>query len=228
MKIKDTLLCEQPREKMASLGVRSLSNSELLAIILGSGTQGANVVEVCNDLLNCSGGTLAGLSAMTVESLSSVKGVGRIKALKVGATIELGRRFCSEQSPQTEAIIGPKIVYDIMLPIMKGLDKEEFWIMYLNAKNKVVKKEKLSTGGQSSTVIDVKILSRRALETRSSGIVMVHNHPSGDPTPSKADIKQTESVHNALKTFDICLLDHVIIGNGRFFSFAEEKTFEEE
>lgn len=227
MKIKDTLLCEQPREKMASLGAGSLSNAELLAIILGNGTRGINVVEVCRGILSNSGGSLSSLSAMTGDSLSSVKGIGWIKAQKIAAAFELGRRFCAEIGPVPLTINGPRSIYDLMMPLLKGLDKEEFWSVFLNARNRVIQKEKMSVGGTNSTVIDVKILTRRALETKASSVVMVHNHPSGDPWPSPADAKETAAVHKALKTFEIDLLDHVIVGHGRYYSFAEEKSFAE-
>lgn len=223
--MKDLCEDERPREKMLAKGAESLSNAELLAILLVTGLKDRNALDIAQDLLASCGGRLSTAAAMSVEELCNTKGIKINKAIGIKAALELGRRFLSEKaSGSIRQIRTPANVYELMRPLMKGLLHEECWAVFLNRNNKIISKERMSSGGMSSTVLDNRIIIRKALEKRATGIIIVHNHPSGDPTPGKEDIRCTEMLKNAAEQFDISLVDHVVICDGRFFSFADEMT----
>jgi DNA repair protein RadC len=186
MKIKEMCSEERPREKMLSKGPEALSNAELLAILLGSGTKDMNAVEVAQTLLSKAGGSMLNLARMSVEKLCEISGIGQKKAVSIKAAMELGKKFALEKPDQElKSIISSEMAYEIMLPTMIGLDHEECWVMYLNRANYLIKKEKASSGGLTATVIDTKEVVRKALEAQASGIILFHNHPSGNPRPGK-------------------------------------------
>lgn len=227
MKIAELGIEERPREKMLAKGPAALSSAELIAVIIGSGSGGLNAVEVGQELLRSADWRLSLIAARSPEALSKQIGVGKAYALKISAAFELGRRFLEEGSgaPQIH-IRTPRQVYNLMLPTFKGLDHEEFWIVCLNSRCRVTGKVCLTKGGEERTTVDLKQISRLAIEKKASNVVIVHNHPTGDPTPSKMDISETAAIRNALEAVDIGLLDHVIISDTRYFSFNEDTTFE--
>lgn len=225
MRIKDLCPEERPREKMRLRGAKALSNAELLAILLGSGTGGKNVMELSQELMVCAGGKLTLLGAMPLERLIGLKGMGEVRAITVAAALELGRR-CFEESAIADkrSVTSPEMVFRLMLPQLKNLDHEECWALFLNKANFVLGKEMITSGSLESTLVDSGKILRRAIEKQSAYVVLVHNHPSGSPLPGAADVRQTEAVKKALASVEISLMDHVIVAEDSFFSFSEERT----
>ena len=224
MKMKDYVLGEKPREKLRLRGAKSLSNAELLAILLGSGTGGKNVLEVSQELMVSAGGRLTLLGAMPLEQLMQQKGVGEVRAIGIAAALELGRRCFEEMSMvDKRAVTSPELVYRVMIPVMKHLDHEESWALYLNRNNYLIGKEMITVGRMETTLIDTRRIVRKAIEKQCSQVVLVHNHPSGQALPSQADIRQTDILRKALAAVEIGLLDHIIVCEDSFFSFSEEK-----
>jgi len=221
MKIKELGLDERPREKMIGKGSASLSNAELVAILLRTGCGQENAIDLARKLLTESGGDLIGLAKMSVDRMCAISGIGAGKAVTVAAAMELGKRYY-QQEPKMEKIpiTGAEMVYRIMYPIMKDLEHEECWAIFLNRANFVICKEMLSCGGLTSTIIDTKIIVKKAIEKQASGIILVHNHPSGNPRPGKADVAATEKLKKAFEPFEISLVDHIIISDRIYFSFA--------
>ena len=224
MKMKDYVLGEKPREKLRLRGAKSLSNAELLAILLGSGTGGKNVLEVSQELMVSAGGRLTLLGAMPLEQLMQQKGVGEVRAIGIAAALELGRRCFEEMSMvDKRAVTSPELGYRVMIPVMKHLDHEESWALYLNRNNYLIGKEMITVGRMETTLIDTRRIVRKAIEKQCSQVVLVHNHPSGQALPSQADIRQTDILRKALAAVEIGLLDHIIVCEDSFFSFSEEK-----
>ena len=228
MRLKDLCLDDRPREKMLEKGPGSLSNAELLAIMIRTGTGKMNAVEVARTLMMTAEGRLNGIADMPVEKLCSVSGIGPGKAVTIAAAFELGRR-CAQEAVVSEkiSISSPRTVFRMMLPLLRGLDHEECWTIFLNRANYVLGKERMSVGGLESTVIDVKTILRRALDRKASGVILVHNHPSGNPLPGQADIRQTGILKKALQACEISLIDHVVIAEDSWYSFADEQMVSE-
>lgn len=223
MKLKELCADERPREKMLDKGASSLSNAELLAIMLRTGTGRNNVLELAQTLLRRVDGRLDDLAAMSVEVLCETTGVGPSKAVTLAAAFELGRRWFSEEGvAKRSKVSSPEDVFRMMYPLLKGLEYEECWAVYLNNANQCLGKDRLSTGGVDSTVLDSKILIRRACEKKATGVILVHNHPSGSAMPSVADINRTKSIRSALKACEMSLVDHVVIGSRNYYSFSDE------
>lgn len=214
---------EMPRERLLEKGAAALSNVELLAILLRTGRDGKNVIDMARELLQSGDGLLGGVAQMSVESLCRVSGIGPGKAVTLAAAFELGRRAASEKADDGCQLSSPARVFSLMLPVMKNLDHEECWALLLNKANRLICREKISSGGMESTVIDSKSVIRKAIEKKASGVILVHNHPSGNALPSQADINQTRVLDKALKTCELSLLDHVIIGQNGYYSFADEE-----
>ena len=228
MRMKDLCLDDRPREKMLEKGPGALSNAELLAIMIRTGTGKMNVVDVARTLLASAEGRLNALADMPMERLCSVNGIGRSKAVAVAAAFELGRRCMIELAvPDKVAVSSPKVVFRMMLPLLRGLDHEECWVIFLNRANYVLGKEKMSVGGLESTVVDVKAILRRALERKATGVILVHNHPSGSAMPGQADIRQTAILKKALQTCEVQLIDHVVVAEDSWYSFADEQLVAE-
>ncbi len=207
---------------MLSKGVGALSNAELIAIMIRSGSGGKNALELSQEVLRHSGGSLEGLRSMSCRSLCRIGGIGEGKALSILASLELGRRAFSERNAEgCRNLSTPEAVYSLMLPAMKGLDHEECWVLFLGRGNKLIDKELMSRGGDASTTFDIKRIVRKVLDSGASSVIMVHNHPSGDPMPGKADILCTELLRKALVTFDVTLTDHVIVCDSGYFSFCD-------
>ena len=219
MKIKELSEGERPRERMMENGPEVLSTGELLAILLRSGTKGESAVDLAQRLLAFAGGSLVQLSQMPL---------GGTKVLPVIAALELGRRFMAEESRLDRIpVVAPSQVYRLMKPVMKGLETEECWVIYLNSAKYVISRECVSSGGLSSTIMDVKRIASSALEKKAQSVVLVHNHPSGNPRPGQEDIRQTQLLHDALAPLQIGLLDHVVFSDGRYYSFADEMVYTE-
>lgn len=223
MRLKEMCADEMPRERLLEKGAAALSNVELLAILLRTGRDGKNVIEMAREVLRSGDGLLGGVAQMSVESLCRVSGIGPGKAVTLAAAFELGRRAASEKADDGCQLSSPARVFSLMLPVMKNLDHEECWALLLNKANRLICREKMSSGGMESTVIDSKSVIRKAIEKKASGVILVHNHPSGNALPSQADINQTRVLDKALKTCELSLLDHVIIGQNGYYSFADEE-----
>lgn len=224
MKIKELCIDERPREKMMAKGAGSLSNAELLAIMLRTGTGRMNVIDVAHELLKAGNGKLNGIASMPVEKLCEINGIGPGKAVTVAAAFELGRRFAGEAIVDSRTpVSSPRTVFRMMIPHLKGLDHEECWILYLNRANYLIAKECISSGGLDSTTLDSRVIARKTIEKKASGVIVVHNHPSGSAMPGNADIQATRQLERALKTCDISLLDHVVIAEDSYYSFADEE-----
>lgn len=224
MKLKELCKDEMPREKMVAKGAEALTDIELLALLLRIGRDGMNVLDLSRELLRSAGGKLGPLSRMTLEDLCRIKGIGRSKAVSIAAAFELGRRAAVEDGFRSRAAMtSPKSVFRLMYPVVKSIEHEECWALLLNKSNRLISKELLSRGGHDSTIIDNRMVIRKALEKKATAVILVHNHPSGVPTPSAEDIRQTQALTKALRTCDLHLLDHVVIGDNAYYSFADEE-----
>ena len=227
MKMKELCNDERPREKLLEKGPQALSNAELIAIMLRTGTGKMNAIDLGRELLKSGGGTLNSVAAMPLERLCALDGIGPGKAATVVAAFELGRRAFSEDAlGRMQTVSDPKTVYQLMIPHMKGLDHEECWVLFLNRANVLLGKEMMSKGGLEATVMDCKMIARRALERKASSVILVHNHPSGSAMPGTADVNQTGILKKALSTCDICLTDHVVISDKGYYSFADEQLID--
>lgn len=226
MKLKELNIEERPRERLIAKGSSALGNAELLAILLRTGSGNKNVLEMSHELL-AAAGSLTELSAMSIDKMQAIGGIGKNKAVTVTAAFELGRRFAAEGSRSPcRAITNASQIFSIMFPVLKGIDHEECWILYLNRANHILYKEKVSIGGLSSTTIDTNSILRKAIEKKADGIILVHNHPSGNPQPGKADVVETERLKKAAETFSISMLDHVIISDSGYYSFADQMIYD--
>lgn len=224
MRLKEMCADEMPREKLMTKGPEALSNVELLAILLRTGRGGANVIDVAREILQGAEERLSNLSLMNISHLCRINGVGPSKAVALAAAFELGRRVSMELTTAAKLVLStPQAVFRLMLPILRDLDHEECWALYLNKSNRLLAKERLTIGGMDSTVIDNRVILRKALDNQATGLILVHNHPSGNALPSNADIDQTRSLNKALKTCGISLIDHVVIARDGYYSFADER-----
>ena len=214
---------DRPREKLMLKGRSALSDAELIAILLGSGSRNESAVALSQRILASTDNNLNVLGKQTIESLMKFKGIGEAKAITIVAAMELARRRKSEETKELKAILSPRHIYMIMQPIIGELFHEEFWIICLNNANKMTYKTQLSKGGITGTVVDIRMLFKIAIEQNAVSIVLVHNHPSGNLTPSTLDIELTEKVKIAAKLLDIRLFDHVIIGENDYYSFASNE-----
>ncbi|CAN5310769.1 DNA repair protein RadC [soil metagenome] len=213
---------DRPREKLMGKGRHVLTEAELIAILIGSGSRDETAVELSRRILASVGNNLNDLGKLSINELIKFKGIGEAKAISVMAALELGRRRKESEVQKKDKIITSKDVYDIMHPVLIDLPHEEFWLLILNRANLVLKKELISRGGVSGTVVDTKIIFKAAIESYASSIIICHNHPSGNLKPSEADIRITKNIKDAGKLMDIPLLDHLIVTENGFYSFADE------
>ncbi len=224
--MKDICATERPREKMLGKGAAALSEAELLAVLLRSGTRETGVVDLANQLLSLAEGSLVKLFSMRYADLKAVSGIGPEKACSIMAACELGRRFLEEEARVSKTpLTTARRVFELMIPSMKGMGHEEFWVLFLNKNNRLLGKECLSSGGMDSTVIDNRMVMKACVQKGACSIILAHNHPSGDPKPSHEDIKRTEALRKACSAFGVGLLDHVIVSDGCFWSFADERLY---
>ncbi|MBK9255669.1 MAG: DNA repair protein RadC [Saprospiraceae bacterium] len=214
---------DRPREKMLQKGRQSLSDSELLAILIGSGTPGESAVDLCKKILRDYNNNLHELGKADIATLiKRYKGIGEAKAITLLAALELGRRRQDTDPADKPQIKASSDAYKILAAILNDLPHEEFWVLLLNKANKVIHKQPISSGGIAQTVVESSIIIRLALEHYATGIILSHNHPSGAIKPSNADINVTQKLKNAAALFDITIFDHIIIGEKAYFSFADE------
>ena len=216
---------DRPREKFLLKGKSTLSDSELLAILIGSGSRNESAVQLCQRILASSENNLNTLGKMSVSQLMQFKGIGEAKAISIAAALELGRRRRAEDAIELKKITSSKAVFDIMQPIIGELPHEEFWVLYLNNSNKVIYKAQLSKGGITGTVVDIRIIFKMAFEQNATGLILSHNHPSGKLIASEADLKITKRVKEAGQTLEIQVLDHLIITEKGYLSFQDEGIF---
>ncbi len=213
---------DRPREKMILKGKSALTDAELVAILIGSGTRSESAVTLCRKILSNAGNDLNVLGKMSVSQLMKFRGIGQAKALSIAAALELGRRRRASEAPEPKKITSSRSVFELMHPLLGDLPHEEFWILYLNNSNRVLNKAQLSKGGITGTVVDIRIAFRGALELNATGIILVHNHPSGTLQASDADRQITKKIRAAGENLDIKVLDHVIVTERGYMSFADE------
>ena len=213
---------DQPREKLRDKGPQSLSNAELLAILIGSGTPGTSAVELMQDVLKDCKNNLNTLGKMTIRDLCTYKGIGEAKAITILAACELGKRRQME-SPEERPDLGTATrIYNHMRPVMQDLDVEEFWALLLNQHYRLIKKVRISRGGITETPVDVRIVIKEAVLANCTILAVCHNHPSGNLSPSPVDKELTKSIKRACELINIYFLDHVIITDGQYYSFKEQ------
>ncbi len=222
LNIKDWNPEDRPREKLLLKGTSALSDAELIAILIGSGTANLSAVEVSKKILQQGNNNLNQLAKLSVKDLMKTKGIGEAKAITIVAALELGRRRKEVDQEEKPKIGVSKDAYDQLKGDLIDLPHEEFWVLLLNRANRVLKKKKISEGGVSGTVADPKIIYKMALEELASGVVVAHNHPSGNLTPSQSDIDLTKRLKEAGRFLEIQLLDHLIIAGTKYYSFADE------
>lgn len=213
---------DRPREKLMLKGKTALSDAELIAILIGSGSRNETAVDLGKRILASANNNLNTLGKIPIVQLMHFKGIGEAKAIAIAAAMELGRRRRVEEVQELSKITSSQSIFEIMQPIIGELPHEEFWIIYLNNSNKVILKSQLSKGGITGTLVDVRLVFKTALECGATGIVLCHNHPSGTLVASDADRQITRKLRSAGENLDIKILDHVIVTETSWFSFADE------
>jgi len=213
---------DRPREKILLKGRASLSDAELLAILISTGTREESAVDLAKKVLMLASNNINELAKFSVNDLQKVKGIGKAKALTIIAALELGRRKKSEMVFERKQVLTSKDIFDFFSPILSDYQHEEFWILLLNRSNKIIGSKKVSEGGVSGTVADPRIIFKYAVEELASSIALCHNHPSGNVKPSEEDMKLTQKLKNAGAFFDIHVIDHLIIGDRKYYSFNDE------
>ena len=221
--IKNWSQDDQPREKLRDKGKTVLSDAELVAILIGTGNKEESAVDLCKRILSSVDNNLNALGKLSIKQLMDFKGIGEAKAITIAAALELGRRRRIEDIAELTKITSSRTVYKIMQPILGELPHEEFWILYLNNSNKILHKSQLSKGGITGTLVDVRLVLKNALEVGATSLVLCHNHPSGTLKPSKADKDITQKLKFAAQSLDIKVLDHLIITEKAYFSFADQE-----
>lgn len=220
--IKNWSITDRPREKLLATGKQILSDAELIAILIGSGSRDESAVQLSKRILASVDNNLNKLGRLSVGQLIKFKGIGEAKAISIVACLELGRRRRGEDIPEIKKIKSSKHVFELMQPKIGELEHEEFWILYVNNSNSVIKTLQLSKGGITGTLVDVRLALKQALELNATAMILAHNHPSGGLKPSNADKEITNKIKNAGAGMDIKLLDHLIVTEKSYFSFADE------
>lgn len=213
---------DRPREKMLAKGKEALSNAELIAILIGSGNSKETAVDLSKRILHDNKDNLIELSRLTINDLMKYNGIGEAKAVTIAAALELGRRRRFSEALEKPSIKNSQVAYECFYAHLSDLNHEQFWIMLLNNANKVIRLEKIGVGGMTGTTADPKKIFKCALENNSASIMLCHNHPSGNIFPSNADKQITNNLVKAGQFLEIKILDHIIIGNDNYFSFADE------
>ena len=222
MSIKSLAEDDRPREKFLLKGKAAVSDSELLAIIMGSGNREESAVELARRILTSVGNNWHRLSQLSIKDLTKFKGVGEAKAISIATALEIGNRKSQQQVLERQQISSSKDVFEVLQPHLSDLSTEEFWAIYLNHQNKILYKACLFRGGIASSIADVRVIFKIALEHFSTRLVVAHNHPAGSLKPSQQDIGITTKIKEAGKLLEIELLDHIIIAQNKYFSFKEE------
>ncbi len=213
---------DRPREKLLLKGKSALSEAELVAILIGTGNSTQTAVELSQSILSHCENSLHKIAKLTVKDLQKFKGIGEAKAITIVAALELGRRRKQSEAPKKTIVKTSKDAYDLLIGDLLDLSVEEFWLILLKRNHEVIKKEMVSKGGVSGTVVDSKVIYKKALEESASAIIIAHNHPSGNLKPSREDISLTQKISAAGKTLDISLLDHLIVTDTGYLSFADQ------
>ncbi|WP_295841959.1 DNA repair protein RadC [uncultured Apibacter sp.] len=222
MNIKSLAEEERPREKLLLKGKQSLSDAELLAIILGSGSKQESSIILAQRILSSVNNNWNELAKLSIRDLCKFNGVGKVKAIEIVTSLEIGRRKSLQQALKKETISSAKDAFNILQPIIGDLLIEEFWVIYLSRSNKIVSKEKISQGGITGTMVDNRIIFKHALELNAVSLIISHNHPSGNIQPSNSDIQITQEIKKAGSLLNITLMDHLIVTQTSYFSFADE------
>ncbi len=218
---------DRPREKLLAKGIQSLSDAELIAILIGSGSRNESAVELSKRILASVKNNLNQLGKLSISDLQNFKGIGEAKAISIVAAMELGKRRKVSDVLEREKIGSSKDAFELFTPILGDLPHEEFWVLFLDRANKIIDKQRTSQGGVSGTVIDIRMILKQAIEKLASGIILCHNHPSGNPQPSKSDIDITRKLKEAAGFMDINVLDHIIVTDGEYFSFVDESLMKD-
>lgn len=213
---------DRPREKMMQKGAEALSDAELLAILIGSGNTEESAVTLMQRVLAAAGNDLNQLAKWEVRDFSRFKGLGPAKSITIMAALELGKRRSLQERPERAVIRSSGDIYNLLHPLLCDLAQEEFWLLLMNQSARVIDKVRISRGGIDRTVVDVRSILREALLQRATQIALIHNHPSGNTRPSMEDRRLTEQVNKAAQTMNIRLTDHVIISDGKYYSFSDE------
>ena len=219
--ILDLPVADRPRERLRALGAAALTTSELLALLLGTATTGRSATETASEMLLRAGGSLRRLGQMPIASLTELPGLGEVRALAVHAALEIGRRLAAESVDDGEPMRGPRDVWRFYAPRLEGLTVEEFHVAVLDSQHRLERDVLISRGILNSSLVHPREVFREAIAERAASLVLVHNHPSGDPTPSVDDRAVTSQLVAAGRLLDIPIQDHIVIGRGRFLSFAE-------
>ncbi len=220
--IKSWALDDRPREKLMLKGESALSDAELIAILIGSGNRNESAVSLSKRILQSVQGNINSLSKLSITQLMEFKGIGEAKAIAIKTALELGKRRQLEAALEKPKITCSKDVFKIMQPTIGDLAHEEFWVLFLNNSNKVLLKHQISKGGLTATIVDIRLLFKRAMELNAVAIIVCHNHPSGKLQPSNSDKSLTQKIKVAGETLDVKLLDHLIVTEKSYFSFADE------
>lgn len=223
--IKNWAEDDKPREKLMLKGRTALSDAELVAILISSGSRNESAVSLSKRILSSVDNNLNALGKLSLKQLMEFKGIGEAKAISITAALELGRRRRVEETIELHKITSGKAVFEIMQPIIGELPHEEFWVLYLNNSNKVIYKSQLSKGGITGTVVDVRLIFKTALEHNATSVILCHNHPSGKLQASDADKEITKKLKLAGEQLDVKVLDHIIITENGYFSFQDEGIF---
>lgn len=220
--IKDWAADDRPREKMIAKGRNALSDAELIAILINSGNQKQTSVELARDILHSAHDNLIELSKLSITDLMQHPGIGEAKSISIVAALELGRRRRYAEALELPTITSSSHAFEYLYASFSDFSHEQFLVLFLNQGNKVLKMERISNGGMTATVVDPKIVFKKALESNATALILCHNHPSGEVKPSQQDINMTSNMEKAGKILEIKVLDHIIIGNDKYFSFADE------
>jgi len=220
--IKDWDVSDRPREKLKSQGASYLSNAELFAVLIGSGSSSESAVGLMKRILLSINNDVQKFDQLPIERLVEFKGIGEVKAIKLKAVVELSKRFQKQQPDKTTVLNSSKIVYESIYMDLDTLPHEEFWILYLNQSNRLLEKYRLSKGGITQTTVDLRLAFKRAFEVGATGLILAHNHPSGGLTPSSSDEQITRKFKLAAASVDLRILDHIIVSKKGYFSFADE------
>ncbi len=214
---------DKPREKLMLKGKTALSDAELLAIIIGSGSRNESAVDLSKRILAHVQNNLNALGKLSLKQLTEFKGIGEAKAISIIAVAELGRRRRTEEVPELVKINSSRVIFNVMQPIIGELPHEEFWVLYLNNAHKIIHKAQLSKGGITGTVVDIRMILKIALEYNALSFVLVHNHPSGKLFASDSDLEITKKIQLAARQLDMHVIDHVIIAENGYYSFADDE-----
>ena len=225
LSIKNWAEDDKPREKLMLKGKTVLTDAELLAILIGSGSRTESAVGLCQRILKSVDNNLSALGKLSITQLSNFKGIGEAKAISIIAAMEIGRRRRAEDAQELKKLTSSKMVFEIMQPIIGELYHEEFWILFLNGASRIINKQQHSKGGIAGTVVDKRMIFKGAFECNAVSLILVHNHPSGKLTPSDKDIKITKEIKLAGIQLDIRVLDHIIITENGYFSFNDDGIF---